>query len=112
MAIFECGLSLPASVSVLTTIDPREFRISSFSCDILSGRVKTVCHPLTRPIPVYPLVGSTIIVVDFSNPFFSAFSIIFFAILSLKEPPRNKNSHLATISRVIPSLMGFYSIEP
>ena len=49
------------------------------------------------PIPVFPEVGSIMVIPGLSFPSFSATSIIFFAILSLMEPPGFKNSAFAKI---------------
>ena len=48
-------------------------------------------------LPVFPDVGSIMVSPSFSNPLFSASSIIRRATLSFTDPPALKNSHFATI---------------
>src|SRR4051812_24644528 len=94
-----------ASVGVLTILAPNAFikfayqinnqntvlTCSTFSSDIFSGRVIITGYPLMaaakqRPTPVFPEVGSMIVVatgVLRNLPSFSAYSIIRCAILSL-----------------------------
>ena len=67
---------------------------------IVSGIVKINLYPLdaqtiAKPIPVFPLVGSTINVSLLINPFSSASIIIALAILSFALPPGLKESTLA-----------------
>src|SRR3989338_4206824 len=70
---------------------------------IASGIVRITGYPLTaptiaRPMPVLPLVGSTITEPGFSSPFFLACSIMLSAILSFTLPPGLNISSFAKTS--------------
>src|SRR5678815_2438836 len=70
---------------------------------ISSGIVRMTRYPLdaatiARPIPVLPLVGSTMVPPGFSRPSCSAFSIMLSPIRSFTLPPGLKDSSLTSVS--------------
>src|SRR2546425_7697208 len=84
----------------------------AFSCDILSGMVKTQRYPFTAaasasPTPVLPDVASTIRPPGLSRPSRSAASIIASPIRSFTEPPGLKYSALAYTGVGIPWVTRF-----
>ena len=60
------------------------------------------------PIPVFPDVGSIIVVPDFSFPEASASSSIFFAIRSFTDPAGLKYSSLARIFALSPKTFSMF----
>ena len=67
---------------------------------MVSGITMMILYPLAAateasPIPVFPDVGSIIVAPGFNAPYFSASSIIFFAILSFTLPAGLKYSSFA-----------------
>ena len=82
--IFTASLTapfMPSSRGVSTNFAPNAFSNRWRSSDMLSGMVTVILYPRAAavnasPIPVFPLVGSTIIVFGVSFPAFSAASII------------------------------------
>ena len=99
---------IPALPSVKTTLAPYAFNKLRRSTLIVSGIVMIALYPLAAatdaiPIPVFPLVGSINVAPGLINPFFSASSIIFFAIRSFTLPAGLKNSTFATTLASKPS---------
>src|SRR5436190_13878466 len=87
----------------MTTRAPNARRPATFSCDILSGITNTHWYPRSAaisasPMPVLPLVASTIVPPGPSNPRRSASSTMLRATRSFIEPPGFKYSHLTKIS--------------
>src|SRR3989442_4256088 len=84
----------------------------AFSCDILSGMVKTQRYPFTAaasasPTPVLPDVASTIRPPGLRRPSRSAASIIATPMRSFTDPPGLKNSALAYTGVRIPCVTRF-----
>src|SRR5699024_655918 len=106
-ALFACSTSsfafliapfIPSAPGVKTSSAPYAFNKLRRSLLIVSGITKTALYPLlaapiARPIPVLPLVGSTIVVSFVNLPASSAASIIARAIRSLTEEPGFINSN-------------------
>src|SRR5947208_2757774 len=84
----------------------------AFSCDIVSGMVKTQRYPFTAaasasPTPVLPDVASTIRPPGLRRPSRSAASIIATPMRSFTDPPGLKNSALAYTGVRIPCVTRF-----
>ena len=95
------GFSISAGVNI--SFAPSSINIFLLSTDIDSGIVKISLYPLAaqtnaKPIPVFPEVGSIIVVFLLIKPSFSAFSTIAKPILSFTEDVGLKNSSLHIIS--------------
>ena len=94
---FEIAPFIPSAPGVSTNSAPYARSKLRRSKLIVSGITSTDLYPLAaaiiaRPIPVFPLVGSMIVLSSFSSPFFSAASIIASAIRSFTLEPGLKNS--------------------
>ena len=90
---------IPLSAGVNISLAPSNTSIFLLSIDIDSGIVKISLYPFAEQtnaklIPVFPEVGSIIVVVLFINPIFSPVSIIAKPILSFTEDNGLKNSSL------------------
>ena len=84
-----------------TTSAPYARSRSIFSFDILSGITAITRYPfraaaMASPVPVFPLVGSTIVPPGLSSPSRSAASTSAIAARSLMEPPGLSASTFAT----------------
>src|SRR5262245_40467843 len=87
----------------MTTRAPNARSPATFSCDILSGITNTQAYPRNaatsaRPMPVLPLVASTMVPPGPSRPRRSASSTMLRATRSFIEPPGFRYSHLTKIS--------------
>ena len=91
---------MPFAPSVSTSSAPYAFCSLRLSMLMVSGITSTTLYPsaaptIAAPMPVLPLVGSTMTSPFFSVPSFCIPRIIFAAILSFTEPPGLKNSSFA-----------------
>ena len=91
---------MPSAAEVSTNCAPYDERRLARSALMLSGITRITGYPRTaamseRPIPVFPLVDSTIVVPGLSRPLRSASLIMLRQIRSLTLPPGLENSTLA-----------------